>query len=101
MRLVIKERSYMTESKRYVVLVKQKNDGETKVSMRPIKKKLCSCCFSDIIINALPYIVIFILGGCALSKIDGCSSLVNERTVSRTNEVLRVEFKCIHCGCKK
>lgn len=91
----------MSDIKRYIVEVIKKHDGETNVSMKPIKKKMCRCCLCDFIISTLPYIVILTLGCCALSKIDGCSSSVNERTVTRTNEVRRVEFKYIHCSCKK
>ena len=88
----------MAESKRYIVVVKQKNDGETKVLMKPIKKWKCCCCLFG---SISPYWVILIIGAIALLKIDGCCPPIKENIVTTTNSVFRVEFKCIHCNCEK
>lgn len=91
----------MSDIERYIVEVIKKDDGETNVSMKPIKKKMCRCCLCDFIISTLPYIVIGILGCCALFKIDGCLPVATDRIVTTSNEILRVEFNCVHCNCKK
>ena len=58
-------------------------------------------CVVNWLIQLVPYIVIGILGWRAISKIDGCCPSINERTVTTTNEVLRVEFNCVPCNCEK
>lgn len=87
----------MSDKQYYIAKVETNDAGETVIRMRPTKNGGCcsirSCCICELTKAIAPYIVIGVLGGCALLKFDGgCSTSSQDKIVtSYTNTVMRIE----------